>query len=488
MKEGTSERDRSDRSIVQNLFSLGLADIMNKAIPFITFPYVVRVIGATGFGIVNFGIAFSAFFLILIDFGLNIYSVREIAILKRTSKERMKSFINEIFTLKMLLMMISLAIYVPMVLFLPFPEEKKAVLMIFALLLVFNALDLQWVFLGLQRLRGYAVGTISSNLVKVAAIFIFVHSTSDLMVYAGIVALSNFLVILIEVLYLKWLKKGIRIRSRRENLMGHVRIALPLCVSVASITIYSKSDTFMLSLLQGDLIVGIYNGGYQIVLGAVSVLTIINSVFFPMISSVLNVDRRGARRYQVRSMRTILFAGFTLFVFGFIFSNEIISIVLGGEYSRSIYSFRILLFTIPLIGLSYLFGGQILMSHGKFKLYSMIILFGAFTNIILNLCLIPFFSEVGAATATAITEMTVAALFYHHSRRYTRLKVGGHGIVYILMFVLLLVLKHLLMSFLSVYTLLPLLMLVYLGILLYMKVFEVDTVRFIWKNLVKRDG
>ncbi|MBN1540022.1 MAG: flippase [Candidatus Thermoplasmatota archaeon] len=488
MKEGTSKGDRSDRSIVHNLFSLGLADLVNKAIPFITFPYVVRVIGAAGFGVVNFGLAFAAFFLILIDFGLNVYSVREIAILKRTSKDRMRSFINEIFTLKMLLMMISLAIYAPMVLLLPFPGEKKAVLMIFALLLVFNALDLQWVFLGLQRLRGYALGTISSNLVKVAAIFLFVHSASDLLVYAMIIALSNFLVIIIELLYLGWLREKIRIRSRRENLMRHVRMALPLCVSVASITIYSKSDTFMLSLLEGDLIVGIYNGGYQIVLGAVSVLTIINSVFFPLISSYLNVDRRVAMRYQVRSMRTILFVGFTLFVFGFIFSKEIISIVLGGEYSRSMYSFRILLLTVPLIGFGYLFGGQILMSHGKFKLYSLMILFGAFANIILNLCLIPFFSEVGAAAATAITEMTVAALFYYHARRYFGSKVGGLSVVYILMFLLLLILKHLLVSFLPVYILLPLLMFVYFGILFLLKVFEVDTVRFILKNLVNKDG
>lgn len=106
MKE--KERKLTERSIARNLFSLGVADILNKLLPLITFPYVVRVMGPEAFGTANFGLAYVSFFLILVDFGLNIYAVREISVLKVQGMARLRGFINEIFTAKMLLLVVTL--------------------------------------------------------------------------------------------------------------------------------------------------------------------------------------------------------------------------------------------------------------------------------------------------------------------------------------------------------------------------------------------
>ena len=437
MKE--KERKLTERSIARNLFSLGVADILNKLLPLITFPYVVRVMGPEAFGTANFGLAYVSFFLILVDFGLNIYAVREISVLKVQGMARLRGFINEIFTAKMLLLVVTLIFYFTITSAFPFSFEKKMVIYLFGSMLVYHAFDFQWLLQGTENLGPYSVGSIISNIIKIGAIFIFVHSPDDLLIYVMIVAASSFIIILVESLYL--FHAGMRIRtSISKNVYKHMIRAFPLAVSIISIMIYTRSDTLMLSFLKDDSIVGIYNAGYYIVFGALSLLTMVNTVFFPVISKTVNSCGIG-KRYQIISMRIMLLVGFSLFIFFFIFSREALDIILGDQYERTLDSFRILIFIVPLIALSYIFGGQILLSRGKFKTYSLIILSGGVLNIILNFILIPLLSEVGAAAATLVTEMMVASLTFYISRKFIRIPFLRSFLNFLLIFILLLSIK-----------------------------------------------
>jgi O-antigen/teichoic acid export membrane protein len=107
-------------------------------------------------------------------------------------------------------------------------------------------------------------------------------------------------------------------------------------------------------------------------------------------------------------------------------------------------------------------------------------------NILLNLCLIPFFSEKGAAVATTMTEMTVVILTLYHSRKLTRLPWIRNTITYILIFLLLLMTGALLRPVIPFYISIPVMLLIYLGILLYFRIFEMGTFRFIWRSLTEK--
>ena len=62
---------------------------------------------------------------------------------------------------------------------------------------------------------------------------------------------------------------------------------------------------------------------------------------------------------------------------------------------------------IVIIGLSNVFGLQYLMPSGNEKKFIIALLFGAFTNIILNLILIPIYWSLGAAIGTIVAELVV---------------------------------------------------------------------------------
>ena len=65
--------------IVSNSFALVLLDVLNKAMPLIVFPVVVRVLGPAVYGKLGFAGAVAGFFALLASPGFTTYAVREAA-------------------------------------------------------------------------------------------------------------------------------------------------------------------------------------------------------------------------------------------------------------------------------------------------------------------------------------------------------------------------------------------------------------------------
>jgi O-antigen/teichoic acid export membrane protein len=66
-----------------------------------------------------------------------------------------------------------------------------------------------------------------------------------------------------------------------------------------------------------------------------------------------------------------------------------------------------------------IFFGNPLIAWGKQKEYSIAIAFGAVTNIILNILLIPKYSYIGASLATLMAEVAVFVGVFYLFNKYT---------------------------------------------------------------------
>ena len=70
------------RKLLGNMFWLYSLQGLNYFIPFAVLPYLVRVLGVERYGLVSFAQAFAQYFVILTDYGFNLFATKQIARLR----------------------------------------------------------------------------------------------------------------------------------------------------------------------------------------------------------------------------------------------------------------------------------------------------------------------------------------------------------------------------------------------------------------------
>ena len=79
-------------------------------LPFITFPYVTRILAPEGIGQVNFANSFIQYFVILSSLGIPFYGIREIAKVRESVSLRSK-ILFELFIIKFVFSVIAIILY-----------------------------------------------------------------------------------------------------------------------------------------------------------------------------------------------------------------------------------------------------------------------------------------------------------------------------------------------------------------------------------------
>ena len=68
------------KNFIRNFFSLAVFQVIELLIPLITIPIIINKVGIENFGLINFALVFAIFFQLIINFGFNTISIREISL------------------------------------------------------------------------------------------------------------------------------------------------------------------------------------------------------------------------------------------------------------------------------------------------------------------------------------------------------------------------------------------------------------------------
>jgi len=175
--------------------------------------------------------------------------------------------------------------------------------------------------------------------------------------------------------------------------------------------IYVRIDTVMLSMMKGDAVVGWYNAAYNIVLGVKPIPQLLMNALFPLMSSYFVSSKDSLKVVYEKSFKYLFILGLPLAVGITLLADRIILLLYGQQFYPSIIALQILSWDVLLIFL-YMCSAFILISIDKQNQMAVIAGYAALINVILNLFLIPYFSYIGAAVATIVTETILISLYF----------------------------------------------------------------------------
>jgi O-antigen/teichoic acid export membrane protein len=402
------------RRVAKNTLSLASAEVITKLLAFVLIIFIARHLQDVGFGKYSFVLAFTSFFAIIADIGFSTLTIREVA----RDKALAGKYLGNIFLVKFVLSLIAFILLVIVINLMHYPYDTTLAVYIagaYVVVTSFNRFFIS-IFRAFEKMEYEALVRVVEKVIVFSLVMYLIYLGYGLIeiVFAFLIS-SIFSFVFSCLIVLKKFAKP-KFEVDLSFLKNATKEALPFGLTAIFVTIYFQIDTVMLSIMQGDAVVGWYNAAYTIIFGLMLIPAAFVGSVFPLMSKYYKSSEESLKRTYKIGFKCLLIAALPITVIGFMFADEIISFLYNSGYAPSVNAFQVLIFIIPIIFLTFFFG-HTLQSINKQRVVAYVTASNALFNVALNLILIPTYSYIGAAVATVFTEgLGFVLMFYFISK------------------------------------------------------------------------
>ena len=386
--------------------------------PLITFPYVCRVIEADGIGQINFFQSIISYISLFTCLGIPMYAIREIA-RDRSDVVQMNRTAMEILLLHAMLTLVGYAIVAILCLTVPQIQVNIPLFLILSLTIFFTAIGCEWFYQGIEDFKYITIRGLIIKTVSVVLLFIFVKSKTDLLYYG---CYTVFGVLGGNIFNFFRLRKYIH----RENIIfselhikRHIKPVLKVFSFSVVTSIYLQLNTVLLGFLKNALAVGYFAAATKVMQMLLTMSACLGSVMMPRASHLIAENKEDEFNRLIQKSYDFTLAIALPMTIGLIFcAPSLITALCGVKFEHSILPSQIIAPIILMVAISNVFGIQVLFPKGKINIVTLCCGIGAVADLILNLCLIPFFSYIGTSIAYLGAEVATTVSMYFIGRRY----------------------------------------------------------------------
>ena len=388
--------------IAKNTIFLFIAQIVTYILTFFYTIYIARYLGAEGFGILSFAIAFAGILSIFTDLGLSTLTFREVSRCKSLESK----YLGNVALIKIILAIVIFGIAALILNIVGYPKDIVNIVYIillstilFGIAGMFNS-----IFQAHEKIKYVSVGLILNSILMFFGVLFALYHTYDVIGLAFIYLFANGVFLVYSIIICFWKFFVPKIEFDIDFWKLTLKESLPFGLTGISAMIYTYIDSVMLSLIQGNEVVGLYNAAYKLIIVLMYIPDVINITIFPSMSKFYISSQDSLRIIKEKYFKLMVITGIPMGAAITILADQIIILVFGTGYSSSIIALQILVWTIV-----FAFGGaafiRLLEATNKQIVVTKISFICVIFNILLNLVLIPKFSYIGASISTVLTEI-----------------------------------------------------------------------------------
>ncbi len=391
------------------------------------FGYLLRILYARSLSVKDYGTFYAIYaFLSIIglirDFGLTeatiFYGIRAY-IKKRYRELRTILFYNQaIQTFNAIILASIMFLLRDLIVSTFFKGNPNAYTMFSFLLVLFIVLTVLGSYANFHRIfQDYLLPGISPSLVMftifLSSLLLFKIYPSNPFVPAISYIVGYSLITLIYAIVIGYKHKVVKgsIKPNKKLLRKMYSYALPVMTTSIGVILFYNTDTVLISLLlKNPIEVAKYQVAKPMLNIVMSFVNPLSTILFPLVASLWHKKERTlAGKYLDLSYLFVLVLIIPMSLLLSYFASPLITLMFGSRYADSAPILNVLALSGIFMGL-FSISMQALVGFGMVKERARIFYIGAFTNIVLDLLLIPFLSGVGAAIATLFSLMLIDVL------------------------------------------------------------------------------
>ena len=404
--------------IKRNFFYNSILTLSGYIFPFLTFPYVSRILGVSNIGIYNFVDNVINYYVLFSMMGIAIIGIRLTAKYKNNSEQLNKTFTG-LFALNTINTFIALIALGLSIYFIPQLQPYKNMMYIGSAKVLFNLFLIEWFYKGIENFKYITIRSLIIKTIYVVTVFVFVRKENDYVIYYLLTILS----VAVNAAFNWYYKNRFVSLSRSFEIKPYIKPFLILGFYMLLTSMYTTFNIAYLGFVTDVREVGYYATATKLYSIILALFTAFTSVMLPRISSLLAENKIDeVKALTKRSFDILFYFSFPLIIFSSVFAPQIIQIIAGDGYEGAIIPMRIIMPLILIIGIEQILIIQLLMPLNKDKAIFTNSLLGALVGITLNVLLVSHLKSIGSAIVWIVSELTVLLSAAFFARNFIEVK------------------------------------------------------------------
>ncbi len=359
------------RLVKDSLILYGV-QITGYILPFVTQPYLARVLGPANIGLIGLGTALTLYFASVVEYGFAVTGPRQIAIAQDTPEEVSRVY-STILACRVMLMGLSAAVLVILVSTVPRYRSQWALYAVCFLQVVGWCLSPNWLLQGLQRMRFVAYADYGAKVVFVLLIFLLVRRRQDYIPAAALQSGGFLVAAAIGLTIVFGLLRVRLVRPTWNGMLGEMRTGWPVFLSMASVTVVASTNIMILGSLASNASVGYMSAAMRLVVAMRALANPISSAIYPHLSKLAARSPLQGLQFMRRVFVWVVLPFSAVSVFLIFFAPLVVRILYGREFAESGVLLRLMAFT-PCLYAAGMCVSNYMLAFGFEKAWSKIIL------------------------------------------------------------------------------------------------------------------
>ncbi len=329
--------NNSRKIVLKNTFMLYLMTFGKYLLPFLTLPYLTRVLTPHFYGIISYMTSIMVWIQTIVDFGYNFSATRE-ATLCREDQSSLGKLLSKTIASKTVLSGLGFVLIVLMIPFVNIMKENTLLSFLYFLSVAVTAFVPDFIYRGLEKMEVVSIRFFIARLISTVCVFMFIKGPNDMLLVPILTILGNVVAVVVSYMHLFAVEKIFPRKISLGDVISSISYSTVYFIAVFATTAYGALSVFIMGVKNFSSVdIAYWNISIQIINAIVMLYEPIVSSLYPhMVSD---------RDYNLLKKYFCFFSPIVIIgtVFAFIFARFAILLVGGAKYIAAVPIFRLLL-------------------------------------------------------------------------------------------------------------------------------------------------
>lgn len=388
--------------LLKNTIMLYIMQFSTYLLSFIVVPYETRVLGPAYYGKLGVATAIMVYFQLVIDFGFLLSATEDVS-RSRDNKTKVSQILTAVSIDKLFLTAGSIIALLILCQVLPSWREDRLFYLLFLIATAVNSMIPDYLYRGMEQMTAITVRTVAIKAFFTVMIVLLLKKPEQYCIIPILNIIGNSAALFGVYLHLYRQMQIKFIPVRAKEVWNSFRRSSTFFYSRIATSIYTASNTVILSFISAGSTIGYYTLADKLVTTAKSGLSPISDSMYPYMTK--NRDFKLVWRI-LKIFMPIIIVGCAIV---FIFARPLCEIVFGAGYGDAAPALRAMLPVVVVILPSYILGFPTLSAMGLSKYANYSVVFGSALHVF-NLLVLYFSGHMNMVTLGALVSVAEIAI------------------------------------------------------------------------------